>query len=399
MTAPEVPASGPVQARGALRGWLGFGLGPLEPAFRADCLPADRARAVIAVVGFAVGLVLVAITDLWLAVSPEGTPGRVAIVGAFLLLSGLLWLYIRQAATAAALDTALLGWQVAGVATVLAFRAAGLSAVDGTTIVLLAFGAYAVLPCRLLFRIIPAALLTIGDLAIEIRVLEMAPRIVAGTVMAHIFVHLAGGLSAAGFLAMRRRLFLGRREAAAGRQALEQLANTDGLTGVLRRRRWLELAEAELQRYQRHQRPFAVLIADLDHFKRVNDSHGHLVGDAVLREFAGMLRQESRQFDLVGRLGGEEFGILLPETDLPEAAEVATRIVESCRELVVREAGVEIRLTCSVGATTVGSADLAVEALLARADGAMYAAKVGGRNRVELALPGETPGPEPVPHP
>lgn len=342
----------------------------------------------------AVGVVLVGLTDLWLAVDATEALQRLGIVGAFLLLSGLVLLHVQRVATPTALDRLVLGWQLAGVATILVYRATGLAAVNGATIALLAFGAYAVLPCRLLFRFLPALLLTVGELLIEEAVMGATPRIVVGTLMAHIFVHLAGGFSAAGFLAMRRRQFVASREALAGRLELQQRANVDGLTGVLRRHRWLELAESELQRYQRHRRPFAVLIADLDHFKRVNDVHGHLAGDEVLCQFAAMLRQESRQFDLVGRLGGEEFGILLPETDLPQACEVATRIVESCRQLVITTPVATIRITCSVGATEVGPTDLSMTDLLTRADGAMYAAKVAGRNRLETALPPKTREPD-----
>jgi diguanylate cyclase (GGDEF)-like protein len=128
-----------------------------------------------------------------------------------------------------------------------------------------------------------------------------------------------------------------------------------------------------------------VLIADLDHFKRINDTHGHLAGDVVLRQFAELLRQESRQFDLVGRLGGEEFGVLLPETTLSSARDVAWRIVRSCRTLVVPVPGAQIRLTCSVGVTVVEEGDSFISELLARADAAMYAAKLAGRDRVEVA--------------
>jgi diguanylate cyclase (GGDEF)-like protein len=161
----------------------------------------------------------------------------------------------------------------------------------------------------------------------------------------------------------------------------------------MRRGRWLELADQEVSRFHRHQRPFAVLIADLDHFKRINDTHGHLAGDDVLRQFAELLRQESRQFDLVGRLGGEEFGILLPETGLSSARDVAWRIVRSCRTLAVPVPGAQIRLTCSVGVTVVEDGDSFISELLARADAAMYAAKLAGRDRVEVASKREESSP------
>lgn len=391
MTLPESP-SGSLSERGSFRSWLGFGLGPLEVEFRREALPADLARARIAVAGTAVGFLLIGLADLWLAGSLAATAARETISGGFLLLSVLVVRALDRPISPGRLDGILLGWQLAGVATFLAHRAAGLPAIDGATIVFLAFGAYAILPCRLLFRFLPTLLLTVGDMLVQGLILGAGPRVVVGSVLAYLFVHVAGASSAAGFLAMRRRHFLARVEARAREDELEERANTDGLTGVLRRGRWLELAEAELSRFLRHDRPFAILIADLDHFKRVNDAHGHLAGDTVLRHFADLLRRQTRPFDLVGRIGGEEFGVLLPETTLVAAHDMADRIVRSCREMVVPVPGAELRISCSVGLTVAAGADRTIPELMARADGAMYAAKVGGRDRVEVAVRSAQPG-------
>ncbi|MDZ4674003.1 MAG: GGDEF domain-containing protein [Gemmatimonadota bacterium] len=371
---------------GSIRSWLGFGLGGREPAFQQDALASDLARAKIAVAGVAVGFCLISLADLWLAGSLLETTARELVSGGFLLLSVLVYRALDRSAAPRRMDWLLLGWQFAGVATFLVHRAARLPAIEGATIVFLAFGAYAVLPSRLLFRFLPTMLLTGGDLLLQWLVLGMAPRILVGSVLAYLFVNLAGVFSAAGFLAMRRRHFLARNESRNRQEELEQRANTDGLTGVLRRGRWLELAEAELSRFLRHERPFAILITDLDDFKRVNDAYGHLAGDLVLRHFADLLRRQSRPFDLVGRIGGEEFGVLLPETDLVAAHDMADRIVRSCRELVVTVPGADLQITCSVGLTVAAAGDRAIPELLARADGAMYAAKVGGRDRVEVAV-------------
>lgn len=394
MPGPPTPAP---EAPGSIRGWLGFGLGGLEAEFRAEVLPQDIVRARIAVASVAVGFLLVALTDLWLAEAIVETTSRVAGSAAFLMLSALVFRGLGSVKTPGALDGWLLGWQLTGVATVMAYRSADLPAMGGATIVLLVFGSYTVLPCRLLFRFLPAVLLTAGDMLIERLVLGVEPRVLLGSLLAYLFVHLAGISTAAGAQAVRRRQFTTRREDRRRREELEQRANTDGLTGVLRRNRWLELAEPELSRFLRHGRPFAVLIADLDYFKRINDAHGHLAGDEVLRQFAEMLRQQSRPFDLVGRIGGEEFGVLLPETDLVAAHEMADRIVRSCRELRVNLSGTEVGFTCSVGLTVAAGADRSITELLARADGAMYAAKVGGRDRVEVAVrpaPGKPVGQE-----
>ena len=173
----------------------------------------------------------------------------------------------------------------------------------------------------------------------------------------------------------------------AARDDLARLASTDALTDLASRRRWFELAVNEFGRYRRYRRPFAVLMIDLDFFKRVNDSFGHGAGDEVLKRFAEALRSQCRNSDVVGRLGGEEFAVLLPETPPAVAAEVAGRIVEACRSLVVGVPAGQVRFTCSVGTAAMTPADVDVEALVRRADAALYLAKRHGRNRVEASQP------------
>ena len=172
---------------------------------------------------------------------------------------------------------------------------------------------------------------------------------------------------------------------------LAQLANTDVLTGVSSRRAFLAGLEAELARARRHNESLSLLMLDIDHFKRVNDVHGHPIGDAVLKQFsetcAGMLRAH----DLLGRLGGEEFAILLPEASEDEALVVAERVrrhVAGLRLPVRSAAGAseaEIRFTASLGVAECRRDDARIEQPLARADQALYRAKEAGRNRVMRA--------------
>lgn len=169
--------------------------------------------------------------------------------------------------------------------------------------------------------------------------------------------------------------------------ALARLATTDGLTDLLLRRRWLELASSEVERYRRYHRPFVVLMADLDFFKRVNDTFGHVAGDEVLKRFAHVLRSACRSSDAVGRVGGEEFAVLLPETTLPVAEEVARRAIECCRALIVPSPAGDVRVTCSVGIAEARAADQAIEDVIRRADHALYRAKQRGRDRIESEDP------------
>jgi two-component system cell cycle response regulator len=170
----------------------------------------------------------------------------------------------------------------------------------------------------------------------------------------------------------------------ADNRRLEQLALTDPLTKVLNRRALTDRLAAEMGRVNRYESTVSLLLIDLDHFKRVNDNYGHLVGDDVLTEMAGLLQNAVRAVDVVARYGGEEFVVVLPETGSPGASRFAERL----REVIEahpfsRGAGSTLRLTASIGVATYPSPNLeTVEAFLAAADQALYRAKAEGRNRV-----------------
>jgi diguanylate cyclase (GGDEF)-like protein/PAS domain S-box-containing protein len=164
---------------------------------------------------------------------------------------------------------------------------------------------------------------------------------------------------------------------------LKRLANTDPLTGVANRRPFLEQMEIELARVQRFNTPASCLMLDFDHFKQINDRWGHSSGDAVLQYFSQLCQQRLRVTDLLGRLGGEEFAILMPGTDLAGATELAEQLrswVES-HPLVLRE--MHIPFCISLGVTELSRNDHSADEVLARTDTALYRAKDCGRNRVE----------------
>lgn len=165
---------------------------------------------------------------------------------------------------------------------------------------------------------------------------------------------------------------------------LRELATTDGLTGLANRRHFMERLNQELGRVQRFAKPAALLMLDLDHFKSINDSYGHAAGDRVLKSFAECMRGLLRQTDLAGRLGGEEFAILLPQTELDAAQVFAERLRQSVAAQVQRLDEIEFRVTVSIGCAALIAADAACDAALARADQALYRAKAHGRNRIEV---------------
>ncbi len=168
-------------------------------------------------------------------------------------------------------------------------------------------------------------------------------------------------------------------ELAQKNKELERLAARDELTGLFNRRKLDENFEKEVARAERYARPLSVILLDLDHFKSVNDTHGHPVGDTILIETANRLRTALRTSDIPGRWGGEEFLIICPETELDTAAQLAERLRREYENLAFPEAG---RLTASFGVAAHQSGRLAKD-ILQSADKALYRAKKGGRNRVE----------------
>ena len=165
-------------------------------------------------------------------------------------------------------------------------------------------------------------------------------------------------------------------------EALERLAAIDGMTGLNNRRTFLELAETEWTRFRRYGRPMGLLMFDIDHFKRVNDTYGHDAGDEVIKTVVDILQKQKRASDIAGRLGGEEFALVLPEATLDSAVGAGERLRKLVAEHVIAAGGTRIPVTISVGASICHAATSGVEELIKQADLALYEAKRGGRNRV-----------------
>lgn len=166
---------------------------------------------------------------------------------------------------------------------------------------------------------------------------------------------------------------------------LEELSRKDSLTGIYNRRYFFELAEQEFNRARRYKRPVAMIMIDLDHFKNINDTHGHLVGDQVLTEIANRIQKNSREVDIVGRYGGEEFIILLPETTLDDACILAQRIWNSLTQRPTATSKLVLPIQASIGVAGSSIEDeISLYKLIDQADQALYRAKDLGRNRIEV---------------
>ncbi|MBU0730646.1 MAG: diguanylate cyclase [Proteobacteria bacterium] len=166
-------------------------------------------------------------------------------------------------------------------------------------------------------------------------------------------------------------------------KALHELAIRDGLTGLYNHRHFRELLAHEISSAQRYKHGLHLLLLDLDFFKKVNDTFGHSFGDFVLREFVGVTLKVIRETDIMGRYGGEEFELVLPNTDLQGAVNVAEKIRKSVEEHVFKEGNATWRMTVCIGiATCTPGGEMDPEELLILADQAMYEAKAQGRNKV-----------------
>ena len=166
-------------------------------------------------------------------------------------------------------------------------------------------------------------------------------------------------------------------------ERVHHLSVTDSLTELMNRRHFFEVSKIELERTHRYHRTLSVMMIDIDHFKTINDTHGHATGDLALREVAGRIKHSVRAIDVVARYGGEEFIVLMPETTIQEACQVAERVRKSVSDDPIDDNSVEVWATLSIGVAEMDGQNSDIDRIIRYADQALYAAKAAGRNRVE----------------
>ncbi|MCA1905263.1 MAG: GGDEF domain-containing protein [Desulfarculus sp.] len=368
-------------------------LQPLPPAleapYRAAFLREDRRQAYLGLGLIALPLLLMAGHDLsYLGPTPLAYG---LLAGRGLLLAGCLALMLtmRRLNSPFWFDFWIMVQALAGVALAHGIRwsrppdyLAGFT-MDATIIIII----FAMLPVRPTWRVWPGLLYTLSSLFslwFEKTNPGAGPM---GTYTTALALAALGGASFSLRLEnLRRRHFIAQQSDRRVKEELQHLASTDGLTGLLNRRKFLELAEVEFRRHQLYGHPLAVIIADLDHFKRINDRFGHLTGDLALQGFSRHLAKCVRELDLLGRIGGEEFGLVLPNTDAEQARQVAERIRRGCGDLGLDAAVRPMEVfTVSLGVSEARRDDRDLTQLLDRADMALYQAKAAGRDRVRVA--------------
>lgn len=201
-------------------------------------------------------------------------------------------------------------------------------------------------------------------------------------VLSQVIVHIIGLTSGIQIQSYRRKSYRAYIQEKDAKEMVAYLANIDPLTKSLTRHHFFTIAETEFLRFARYRRQFSVLVLDADQFKNINDTYGHYVGDIVLRSLSLVILEQKRTQDTYGRLGGEEFGLLLPETNLEQARVVAERIQKTWAQTPCDVEGKMIYSTVSIGVTEVNVQDQSFEDVLRRADRMMYKAKESGRNNV-----------------
>ncbi len=195
---------------------------------------------------------------------------------------------------------------------------------------------YLVWPNTLLVRILPPLFLSVGIIALLLfsKTVE-TPIVFKNALVAFFWAHVLGIAASTRLNNYRRGQFKAQKELEKVQQVLAELASTDALTGILNRRKFMEFAKTEFSRFRRYGTPLTLVMVDLDHFKEINDNFGHSVGDEFLKEFARIVMKDKRETDLFGRLGGEEFGLLLPESSLELAYKVSERLRQHCEEICI----------------------------------------------------------------
>ncbi len=268
-------------------------------------------------------------------------------------------------------------------------------------VVLVAIAMYLLMPNRLVVANILSLAFSAGFFILAVTIYDLSQLLLLQLAMIMLGANLIGAIFCGRFHLIKRKEFLELMRERSSREALqEEIAKrlklekkllhqtrTDELTGATNRRYFMQLGEEEISRSHRYGRPLSLLMLDLDHFKEINDQHGHSSGDEALQRFSQLCRSSLRKPDIFGRLGGEEFAIIIPEESQEGAMQTAERLRARIEEAFASTA---YRLTVSIGVTELNVQDTTIGDLLRRADSMMYKAKHRGRNRV-IAFPPPEP--------
>lgn len=256
---------------------------------------------------------------------------------------------------------------------------------NGEITILILFSAYMISPNRFYVRIIPPIILSIGNLILQWYFTDFASNSATHTMFVAIVMANVLGLILSGSLEKHRRAeFRALMEEARIKEHLHRLASVDSLTGIVNRRQLVQLAEEQFKRFKNTGEIFSILMMDIDYFKKINDTYGHVVGDEILKQFSTYVENNLEENKIWGRFGGDEFVLILRKVSSEESKKIAEKLKLGINSDTIQCHGEEINYTISVGITEVKHSDSSFEEVLKRADEALYDVKRNGRGSITV---------------
>lgn len=362
-------------------------LGDLEGDYRAFYLKNDIGQTILSLIIAVVSVLAMLRVDIILFRDRPGLLMWVlAFRAGFILITLLVMLAIRRTAKVRVYDRLALAWIVLMILFfILSNFTRPANYLPTAFEIIIPFSIYVLSPLKLKHNFALAFGFTVAALSVDYFFKTgIEPLVLNATTASQVIVHTLGLGSALQIQSYRRRSFRAYILERDAKEMVAYLANIDPLTKSLTRRHFFNIAESEFLRYSRYRRPLSILIIDADTFKGINDTYGHHAGDIVLRSLSLVAMEQKRAQDTFGRLGGEEFGLLLPETGLEQARIVAERIRKTWEQTPTNMDGEMIHSTVSIGGAEAIHEDKSLEDILRRADKMLYKAKERGKNQVAL---------------
>jgi len=370
---------------GRLFGSVQTDLGSLEGDYRAAHLKTDISQSILYMVIVSLSnLLLLRVDAMLFKDNPRLFMFLVIYRGGYVLLTFILGFILHKTTRIRLYDRLVFLWIFVTILFTISFNFTRPADYISTSFdVIIPFAIYLLSTLRFKNTITLAASFSLGTLYVDyFHKFGVDPMTLTVATFAQFVVHVLGISFSMQLQSYRRKSFQAYVDEKDAKEMVAYLANIDPLTKSLTRRHFFSIAVSEFLRFKRYQRPVSVMAIDADHFKKINDTHGHHAGDLVLRSLSLVAMDNKRAQDTFGRLGGEEFGLLLPETSLQQALVVAERIQKIWEQSPVNLDGELIHSTVSIGVAEASSNDTSFDELLLRADRMLYKAKQTGRNKV-----------------
>src|SRR5215204_1324260 len=357
----------------------------LEGDYRVFNLPIDKAQGVLSLILACFGIMGMLWVDKLVYSDRSDLFQQIVVYRiCYIVITVLIIFAIIRSNKVRVFDRLIFSWLAVTILCLLIINITGPASYQATAFeVIFIFAVYVLSPLKLKNNIFLMLGFSLGTLYTNYFIkVGINPVALSVATTAHVIVQVLGLGAALQVQSHRRKSFKAYIEEKDAKEMVAYLANIDPLTKSLTRRHFFNIAESEFMRFTRYRRPLAVLVIDADSFKEINDTHGHHAGDIVLRSLSLVAMEQKRGQDTFGRLGGEEFGLILPETALEQARIVADRIQTVWEQTPSNMDGMLIRSTVSIGVAEARPEDKTFDDVLRRADLMMYKAKEQGRNQV-----------------